>query len=117
MVTDDLRTLAATLADWAAEAPGYTVYLFGSRVRGDNHADSDVDIHLDLSSPVDDDTVFWKVRNEETDYEAINAKLPGRLKILHWDSTLVTPDMILAARVVHFDRSVRCVWHPPAPGK
>jgi predicted nucleotidyltransferase len=42
-VSNDLKDLARLLADWAAPASGVTVYLFGSRVRGDHKADSDVD--------------------------------------------------------------------------
>jgi predicted nucleotidyltransferase len=113
MATDALRKVAATLADWATAGPGYTVYLFGSFVRGDNHEGSDVDIFLDLTGPVDEDTVWWKVHNEETDYQDIKSKLPGPLKILHPDSTLVTGAMLRAAPVVYLDRNVRCVWLPP----
>lgn len=114
MVSDELRRLAAVLADWAAGAPGYTVYLFGSFVRGDNREGSDVDIYLDLTGPIDQDTVWWKTHNEETDYEDVKSKLPGPLKILHEDSTLVTGEMLRAARLVHSDRNVRCVWLPRA---
>src|SRR5262245_59360527 len=110
MVSDELRQLAATLADWAAEAPGFTVYLFGSFVRGDNHKGSDVDIYLDLTGPADDDTLWWKMHNEDTDYQDIKPKLPGPLKILSQDSTLVTGDMLRGAPIIHSDRGVRCVW-------
>lgn len=110
VISDDLRKLAAALADWAAERPGYTVYLFGSFVRDDNHPGSDVDIYMHLSGSIDEYTVFWQTQNEETDYEAIKAKLPGPLKILHHDDPLC--ERIRKARVVHCDRSVRCVWLP-----
>jgi predicted nucleotidyltransferase len=117
MISNQLRSLAVTLADWAAEAPGFTIYLFGSFVRGDNHDGSDVDIYIELSGSIDEDTVWWHTHNEETDYEDIKSKLPGPLKILHHDSTLVTGEMLRAARVVYSDRNVRCVWLPPASAK
>jgi predicted nucleotidyltransferase len=33
------------LAEWAADAP-VTVYLFGSRARGDHRPDTDVDLYI-----------------------------------------------------------------------
>jgi predicted nucleotidyltransferase len=42
-VNDEVKQLARTLADWAADK-SVTVFLFGSRVRGDHRPDSDVDV-------------------------------------------------------------------------
>lgn len=111
--TDELLRLASVLADWAADARGYIVYLFGSRVRGDHRSESDVDVHLALVGPIDEDTVFWKVQNEEEDYASIKSTLPGPLKILAPDDPLCRKIEIGA--LVHVDRNVRCVWLPPKP--
>jgi hypothetical protein len=45
VVPEDLKSLASILADWAAPAPGISVHLFGSRVRGDHNPDADVRLH------------------------------------------------------------------------
>ena len=44
--SDELKAVAERLADWVEPAPGVTVYLFGSRVRGDHQPNSDVDVRL-----------------------------------------------------------------------
>jgi predicted nucleotidyltransferase len=46
---DELRALVAQVADWVALYPIISrVTLFGSRVRGDHQAKSDLDIHIDI---------------------------------------------------------------------
>jgi len=112
-VSNDLRELAAILADWAEPASGYQVFLFGSRVRNDHRPESDVDIHLWLEGPVDEDTVFWKMENEDQDYATVKDRLPGPLKILEPHDPLC--EAIRTGRVIHVDRRVRCVWMPPKP--
>jgi hypothetical protein len=45
LMNNELEALAEILAEWIDSAPAIpTVYLFGSRVRGDHRPDSDVDI-------------------------------------------------------------------------
>ena len=44
-VNDEVKQLARTLADWAADK-SVTVFLFGSRVRDDHRPDSDVDVFV-----------------------------------------------------------------------
>jgi hypothetical protein len=47
MPDDELRALAEIIAKWIEPATGLKqVYLFGSRVRGDDRPDSDVDLRL-----------------------------------------------------------------------
>src|SRR5262245_45346831 len=77
-VNDDLRQLARTLADWAADK-SITVYLFGSRVRGDHRPDSDVDIFIQQGKATRETAVWWTVQNSE-DFASLKAKLPGPLK-------------------------------------
>lgn len=110
MVADELRELARILADWAAPAPGMTLYLYGSRVRGDAKPTSDVDVCVDISKVTTADGQWWLVNNQE-DFATINAQLPGRLQILEFQDPL--KDKIFAASVIHVDRNVRCVLLPP----
>ena len=46
--SQEVLDLAKIIADWSASAPNFTFYVFGSRVRGDNRPDSDVDLHYRL---------------------------------------------------------------------
>ena len=112
MARDDLVELAYILASWAAPAPLATIYLFGSRVRGDHRLDSDVDIFVHWTD-VDDDLLWWWSENNETDFAAIKALLPGPLKILESDDPLGM--RIRAAEAVHKDGNIICVWLPPKP--
>jgi predicted nucleotidyltransferase len=104
-VSSELKDLASLLADWAAPASGVTVYLFGSRVRGDHKPASDIDLCIKWGDGLTDSDVQWHVTNEETDYAAIKRKLPGPLKILERDDPWYA--RALAAKVVYQDRSVR----------
>jgi len=108
-VTDELKRLALILADWAAPAPHTTIYLYGSRVRGDHRPNSDVDIHVHFGSPAKDDVEWWQANNNE-EFKTINARLPGRLEVLEQGDPLAF-DIRLAKRV-HVDRNVVCVWRP-----
>jgi predicted nucleotidyltransferase len=109
-VSKELKQLAMILADWAALAPAATIYLYGSRVRGDHRPDSDVDIYISWGKPDDPDLEWW-TKNNEQDFADINAKLPGRLQILEDNDPLNFK--IRAAAVVYEDRQVKCVHLPP----
>src|SRR5438105_638499 len=51
----DLDNIAAALGRWASRHPQIKrVYLFGSRVRGDHHRDSDLDIAVELDENLDE---------------------------------------------------------------
>jgi predicted nucleotidyltransferase len=80
----DLLALARILADWIEPAPNLpAVYLYGSRVRGDHHPNSDVDVRVlpnewrDLQE-VD---VEWWTNENATDFAALRARLPGPLHL------------------------------------
>lgn len=81
--------IAAVLAKWIEPAPGVdAVYLFGSRVRGDNRPDSDVDVRVFVEQwQGDDATVNWWTEQNQSDFPALRAALPGPLE-LHRDSYL-----------------------------
>jgi predicted nucleotidyltransferase len=79
-VNDKLKRLARTLADWSADKP-VTIFLFGSRVRGDHRPDSDVDVLVQFGDMTERATVWWTEQNSE-DFAGLKAMLPGPLKIL-----------------------------------
>ena len=109
----DLVELARTLAEWVAPAPSVTIYLFGSRVRGDHRSDSDVDIVVRFgTSPTTADVTWWSSVNADL-FASINARLPGPLQILENDDHLVQE--VLSAPEVYRDRQVTCVWRNPKP--
>lgn len=112
MATKDLETLACILADWSSPASGATIYLYGSRVRGDHKPTSDVDVCFDWGAVGEGDLGWWTANNE-TDFQEINTQLPGRLQILEMNDPLRIK--IMSAPVVHQERNVRCVFLPPKP--
>ena len=110
-VSSELQSLAKTLADWSA-GTSFTVYVFGSRVRGDYRLDSDVDVILQINQATDSDVDWWTRQNEEN-FASINSRLPGPLNILELKDPVA--DKVRAAAVAPFyvDRNVICVWLPP----
>jgi predicted nucleotidyltransferase len=116
----DLPPLAAIVADWADSAEGLLrVFLFGSRVRGDHRPESDVDLYLDLKVDVNptDEVVDWWTEQNQTEFAALKAALPGPLA-LHRDYEQIVGPMIRAAarQPAYRDRKCICVWLPPKPG-
>jgi predicted nucleotidyltransferase len=85
----DLPELVETLADWADKFTVLEkVYLFGSRVSGNHHDKSDVDVYLEtadktnnlarLNSLTEQDMALWD--QEHANYfAALNSILPGTL--------------------------------------
>jgi hypothetical protein len=119
MIPPDLPALAETIATWADEAPGVPhVYVFGSRVRGDHHPGSDVDLFLfqeewDATS----ENVDWWQAQSMAEYRDLGDALPGPLHIL-LETYDASRDAVLAARadpacIVLQVRKVTCLWTPP----
>jgi predicted nucleotidyltransferase len=107
----ELKTLAAILADWAKDRT-LTIFLYGSRVRGDNRSDSDLDIHIAWSkSAIDSASMHWWGEVNNDLFKAINAKLPGPLQILEEQDPLHYE--IEAGEVVHEDGNVKCAFRAP----
>ncbi len=109
-ITEELKALAVTLADWSCPATSAIVYVFGSRVRGDHRLDSDVDISIGFSDYSHEDVHWWTKINDDN-FESINVRLPGRLEILE-ESDPIT-HRVRSAPVVYQYRNVRCVYLPP----
>jgi hypothetical protein len=115
----DLPPLARVVADWAATALAAEIYIFGSRVRGDHHSASDVDLYIHYLGQIDDGTLAWHARHQRTSYADLIPLLPGPLGE-NGHSTLEPDDeemvrKVLSAPVVYSDRNVRCVTLPPKP--
>jgi hypothetical protein len=104
MVTQQLEELAKAIADWAASAPlTVSIFVFGSRVRGDHLPNGEVDISIDYGGS-SDEIAAWQAHNEETDYAALRDILPG---------PLILAPFIARGSLVHWDRNVYCLWRPP----
>lgn len=112
-LSDGLVKLTRILADWVEPAPGYDIYLFGSRVRGDHGPNSDVDVVIpDPQSLSEADLKWWCDINED-EFGSINTALPGPLHILPNFDPIA--DKVRNAREIYRDRQVRCVWMDPKP--
>jgi Nucleotidyltransferase domain len=65
MSTQEIFSLARIIADWATAAPSFKFYVYGSRIRGDHRADSDVDICVMVPArPQHEETVWWTNEND-----------------------------------------------------
>jgi predicted nucleotidyltransferase len=107
-VNDEVKQLARALADWAADK-SVTVFLFGSRVRGDHRPDSDVGVFVQFGAMTEGTAVWWTEQNSE-DFAGLKARLPGPLRILDANAPLVPS--VTKGKVVYRDRNVICVSLP-----
>lgn len=107
---DGLVKLAGILADWVEPAPGFDIFLFGSRVRGDHGPTSDVDVVIPIPRSISDEDENWWIKINEDDFKTINDSLPGPLQIQEAGPIATRA---LNAKEVHRDRQVRCVWMAP----
>jgi Nucleotidyltransferase domain len=107
LIADELKELARMLADWAAPSAS-TIYLYGSRVRGDHGPNSDVDIWPDWAGSKEE--VVWWTENNKNDFADINSKLPGKLHVLPPNDPV--KDKVRFGPVVYRDRNISCVLLP-----
>ena len=111
--TDELKALARILADWAEDVTA-TIYVHGSRVRGDHRPDSDVDIHVEWEGCIDTHSMSWWGRENDDCFKTINSRLPGPLHILDAPrDPAQLHNEVMAAPVVYQYRNVRCVFLRP----
>jgi predicted nucleotidyltransferase len=113
-ITDELKQLTETLAEWLEPAGGFTAYLFGSRVRGDYRADSDVDVRIFLHECQPDAAgMTWWAEQNATDFAELKAKLPGPLAIHREPTDYADQNIRAGARnpVMRVGRLV-VVWTP-----
>ena len=113
----DITALAASIADWCPH-PSIRIFLFGSRVRGDHHDGSDVDVAVEITDPGDQAAVDWWFVQDGAEFRAQPPRdLPGPLCVIraHDDSERWLWEKLIAAEPLHRDRNVTCVILPPTP--
>lgn len=108
-LSPDLDDLLSILLDWSAPAIGAEIFLFGSRVRGDYHAKSDVDISIKWAPSSNDKTADWWTAQNAECFRAINARLPGPLHLPIQTDT--EREALLRDGEIVFTRgNIHCVW-------
>ena len=108
-VSPELDHLLSILADLAAPATDVEIFLFGSRVRGDHQAGSDVDISIKWASLSNDRTADWWTAQNSDALVGINAKLPGPLH-LPIQSDTDREALLKQGEIVHSRGNIHCVW-------
>lgn len=114
-MTVELEQLVKILAQWLEPAEGFHAYLFGSRVRGDHRPDSDVDVRIFLKDcEPSHESAEWWTRQNETDFAAVKALLPGTLAIHREESDAADSHIRAAAKtpLMQIGRLI-VVWTPP----
>jgi predicted nucleotidyltransferase len=112
----DLHKAAETLATWADMQPLKTVYVYGSRVRGDAKSDSDLDVAYDFLSGADitHEAMEEWARQHGTDFAALKEALGVGLQFLDYNDKAMLQRIRLAAKTpVLKVRKVVCVILPP----
>ena len=115
----DLPTLTETVATWADQNPHVAqAYLFGSRVRGDHHPNSDLDVcALPPSGGISTECLQWWRLDPEVRFESLRlALLPVQLHIA-WKPDDPTLEWMRSVafdidRIVLRVRKVICVLTP-----
>ena len=74
-----------------------------------------MDILFPVSDLVTSADVDWWTANNEDHFKAIDALLPGTLKILPTTDSITELVRKAALHPVYQDRNVICVWMPPKP--
>ncbi|WP_170827035.1 nucleotidyltransferase domain-containing protein [Magnetovibrio blakemorei] len=114
MENNSLERLATIVAEWAEQFPILkTVYIFGSHVRGDHHAESDFDVALefDLLAGSSEETPFDK--ELISGCAGLKALLPSGIKLqVTKDSDDAAWPNIRAGECVFTTGKTQCVITP-----
>lgn len=118
-IPEGLPNLANILANWA-HGRAVTVYVYGSRVRGDHRPDSDIDVYVELGrAHEDDDTILWWTHQQQTFFADLVPHLPCTLgKNGHETLDFTDKEMVrrvTSGRPVYSERNVVCIWVAPKP--
>jgi predicted nucleotidyltransferase len=85
LIGSDLERLANILAEWATKLPIKRVYIFGSRVRRNETANSDLDVAIEFDPPPEVDATMWNWNHEnDTNFAELKRALGVPLS-LHCD--------------------------------
>lgn len=113
-MTEELGQLLKVLADWS-EGRVFTIYVFGSRVRGDHHTESDVDLLVPVPNAISDEDLDWWCAQEEEGFKDLAAVLPGRPELLERNAHLAEVVLEAAGQPFATERNVVAVFLPPKP--
>jgi predicted nucleotidyltransferase len=110
-IPDRLEDLVDDLLCWTRKMPTVTFYIYGSRVRGDHHRESDVDICFDVEQARAHDTIELQIQELEED----GFDLPERYRCRVWDQSKHWTELrerIFSAPVKYRKGNIVCVELP-----
>jgi predicted nucleotidyltransferase len=119
MIHPDLKRLAKIVAEWAEKLPLKKVYIFGSRVRGDTTAGSDLDVAIEFEFPLTVNEAMWSWQHQnETDFAELKKALDVPLSLHREPTDCAWPAIRAAATTPVFSvGKVVCVLTPRVSGQ
>jgi predicted nucleotidyltransferase len=116
-IDPNLKRQARILCRWAKSLPVKTVYIFGSRVRGDAQPDSDLDVAVEFEPPPTINEAMWNWDHQNKTNFAELRKALGISLSLHIDQDDGAWLAIRAgaSKPVFSIGKVVCVITPPRP--
>ena len=92
-----LALLSTKVTTWASQKRHIsTVHFFGSRVRGDHHPDSDIDIAVALNQTDPDDAFAYFASQQQVWHDELRELLCPLVIDLEWSHPTATPTIALA---------------------
>jgi predicted nucleotidyltransferase len=119
MIHPDLSRQAKIVAEWAEKLPLKKVYIFGSRVRGDATAASDLDVAIEFEPPLTVNEAMWNWKHqEETEFAELKRALDVPLSLHREEDDRAWPAIRAAATTPVFSvGKVVCVLTPRVSGQ